>query len=99
VRNSVIMNDTIIRAGASVANCVLDKHIEVGPAAQLGYGKDSIPNQLEPSNLYTGITIVGKSAVIPAKAVIGKNCRIDPDTGPSDYETLDIPSGSSILKK
>ena len=99
VRNSVIMNDTIIRAGASVTNCVLDKHIEVGPGAQVGVGKDSIPNKLEPDNIYTGITIVGKSAVIPAKAVIGKNCRIDPDTKPSDYESLEIPSGESILKK
>jgi glucose-1-phosphate adenylyltransferase len=99
VRNSVIMNETIIRAGAVVSNCVLDKKIEVGPGAQLGYGKDDTPNKLEPDNLNTGITIAGKSAVIPAKAVIGRNCRIDPDTKPSDYDTLEIPSGESLQKK
>jgi len=99
VRNSVIMNDTIIRSGAVVHNCVLDKRIEVGPGAQLGHGKESIPNKLEPDNLQTGITIVGKSAVIPAKAVIGKNCRIDPDTKPADYAALEVSSGESILQK
>jgi len=98
VRNSVIMNDTIIRAGAVVSSCVLDKRIEVGPGAQLGYGTDDTPNKLEPENINTGITIVGKSAVIPAKAVIGRNCRIDPDTRPSDYASLEVPSGESVLK-
>lgn len=99
VRDSVIMNDTIIRAGAIVNSSVLDKGIEVGANAQIGAGKDNTANQLEPANLNTGITIVGKMAQIPAGAVIGRNCRIDPSTKPSDYSSLEIPSGSTVSHK
>ncbi len=99
VRDSVIMNDTVIRSGAVVNRCVLDKEIEVGANAQLGAGKDDTPNKLEPANLNTGITIVGKRARIPAGAIIGRNCRIDPSTTPDDYESIVVPSGETISKK
>ena len=40
------------------------------------------PNQKEPERLNTGITIVGKRAVIPASARIGRNVRIgEPTSG------------------
>ncbi len=99
VRNSVIMNDTVIRAGAMVNCCVLDKEIEVGENAQLGCGKDDTPNRLEPSKIYSGITIVGKRARIPAGAAIGRNCRIDSETTPDDYGVLEIASGETVSKK
>lgn len=99
VKDSVIMTDTIIRAGAVVNACVLDKHIEVGEKVQLGVGVDMKPNKLEPDNIKTGITIVGKNARIPAGVVIGHNCRIDPDTKPTDYDTLDVPSGGTVSRK
>ena len=98
VKDSVIMNDTIIRADAVVDCCILDKQIEVGVGAKLGTGKEDMPNQLEPDKLNTGITIVGKRAIIPEGAIIGRNCRIDPDTKPSDYESLKVKSGESVLK-
>lgn len=99
VRDSVIMNDTVIRAGAVIDRCILDKEIEVGANAQLGVGQDDTPNKLEPDKIDTGITIVGKRAHIPAGAVIGRNCRIDPSTTPEDYESVEVPSGESILKR
>ncbi len=99
VRDSVIMNDTVIKAGAVVDRCILDKEIEVGVGAQLGIGDDNTPNTLEPANINTGITIVGKRAHVPAGAVIGRNCRIDPSTSLEDYEMLEVPSGGTISKK
>ena len=99
VRDSVIMNDTIIGAGAVVNRCILDKEIEVGANAQLGAGKDDTPNKLEPDKINTGITIVGKRAHIPPGAVIGLNCRIDPSTTPDDYQSIEVPSGETISKK
>ncbi len=99
IRDSVIMNDTIIQAGATVTRCVLDKGIVVGVNAMLGAGTENTPNQQEPHNLHTGITIVGKSAHIPAGVVIGRNCKIDPGTTPQDYETLVVPSGGTIRSK
>ncbi len=98
VKDSVIMNDTIIRADAVVDCCIIDKQVEIGPGAKLGVGKNDTPNQLEPDNINTGITIIGKRGIIPEGATIGRNCRIDPDTTPDDYETLNVKSGESILK-
>lgn len=96
VRDSVIMDDTIIRAGAVIDRCVLDKEIEIGAGTQVGAGDDMTPNLLEPANINTGITIVGKRARVPAGAIIGRNCRIDANTTPKDYNQLQVPSGATI---
>ncbi|MBN1246019.1 MAG: glucose-1-phosphate adenylyltransferase, partial [Anaerolineae bacterium] len=104
VRDSVILNDTVIGAGAVVDRCVLDKETVVGPGAKVGFGDDNTPNRLEPDKLNTRITIVGKRARIPAGAVIGRNCRIDPNTTEDDYDQagthhrLEVPSGESITR-
>jgi glucose-1-phosphate adenylyltransferase len=99
VRDSVIMNDTTIRADALVDRCILDKEIEIGAGAQVGVGDDNTPNQLEPANLDVGITIFGKRARIPAGATIGRNCRIDPNVTPDDFERTEIPSGGTITHR
>jgi glucose-1-phosphate adenylyltransferase len=99
VRDSVIMNDTVVRTGALVDRCVLDKDIEIGANARVGVGDDNTPNQLEPANINTGITIVGKRASVPAGASIGRNCRIDPNTTGEDYDQLDVPSGGTISQR
>jgi glucose-1-phosphate adenylyltransferase len=96
VRDSVIMDDTIIRAGAVIDRCILDKEIEIGAGTQVGAGDDMTPNLLEPGNLNTGITIIGKRARVPAGAIIGRNCRIDANTTPKDYDQLQVPSGAAI---
>lgn len=99
VRDSVIMNDTVVRAGALVDRCVLDKEIVVGRGAQLGCGDDRTPNQLEPANLDTGITILGKRARVPGDALIGRNCRIDPGTTGEDYDSLVVPGGGTVTRR
>jgi glucose-1-phosphate adenylyltransferase len=99
VRDSVIMNDTTIKAGALVDRCVLDKEIEIGANAQVGVGDDNSPNRLEPANINTGITIVGKRAHVLAGVVVGRNCRIDPDIMPGDFDGLNIPSGATVIKR
>jgi glucose-1-phosphate adenylyltransferase len=86
----------VIRSGAVVQQCILDKEIEIGPEARVGWGNDVTPNQLEPANINTGITIVGKRARIPGNACIGRNCRIDPNTSTEDYNQLEVPSGGTI---
>ena len=99
VRDSVIMNNSIIHAGTQVNRCILDKEIEIGANSQLGAGSDDTPNKLEPNNIRNGITIVGKRAHIPAGATIGRNCRIDPDTTPADYDSLEVASGETITMR
>ena len=96
VRDSIIFNDTVIQSGARLDRCVLDKQIIVGRNAEVGYGDDIAPNQLEPQNLRSGITIIGKGAHVPAETRIGRNCRIDPGVGGSDYAGREVKSGQSV---
>ena len=92
------MNDTTIQAGARIDRCVLDKEVEIGADAQVGVGDDTTPNQQEPANINAGITIVGKRASIPAGTVIGRNCRIDPNSRPDAFEQLEIASGVTVTR-
>jgi len=100
VRDSVIMFDCVIRAGAVVDRAILDKEVSVGPNAVLGTGSDyDTPNAREPERLDTGITVVGKRAVIPASARIGRNVRIAEGVRPADFASKRVRSGGSVEKR
>jgi len=100
VRDSVIMFDTIIRAGAVVDRAIIDKEVSVGPNAVVGTGVDlKKPNDDEPERLNTGITIVGKRAVIPASARIGRNVRIAEGVRPADFKTKRVKTGGSVERR
>jgi glucose-1-phosphate adenylyltransferase len=73
VRDSVILNDTIIESGALVDRCIIDKNVRVGANAQVGDGDDNTPNVGLPEQINTGLTLIGKDSEIPAKMVIGRN--------------------------
>ncbi|HKZ91147.1 MAG TPA: sugar phosphate nucleotidyltransferase [Candidatus Limnocylindrales bacterium] len=100
VRDSVIMFDTVVRAGAVVDRAIIDKEVSVGPNAIVGTGTDfETANQDEPERLNTGITVVGKRAVIPASARIGRNVRIAERVRPSDFRSRRVPSGGSVERR
>jgi len=100
VRDSVIMFDTHVRAGAVVDRAIVDKEVNIGPNAIVGTGNDfDTPNVAEPERLNTGITVVGKRAQIPASARIGRNVRIAGDVRPADFKSRRVPSGSSVEAK
>jgi glucose-1-phosphate adenylyltransferase len=101
VRDSVILFDTVIRAGAVVDHAILDKSVSVGPNAVIGTGSDyTTPNRQEPTRLNTGITIIGKHSIIPAGARLGRNVRIAENVRPADFAgTRSVPSGGSINRR
>ncbi len=99
VRDSVILFDTVIRAGAVVDRAIIDKEVNVGPNAIVGTGVDlRKPNEIEPERLNTGVTLVGKRAHIPASARIGRNVRIAEGVRPADFPTRRIKTGGSVEK-
>jgi glucose-1-phosphate adenylyltransferase len=100
VRDSVIMFDCHVRAGAVVDRSILDKHVSVGPNAVVGMGDDfTTPNKAEPTRLNTGITLVGKRAAIPSGARIGRNVRIGEDVRSSDFTSRTVRSGGSVVHR
>ncbi|PKK86796.1 MAG: glucose-1-phosphate adenylyltransferase, partial [Tenericutes bacterium HGW-Tenericutes-8] len=70
VRDSVILNNTIIREGAVVEKCILDKKVYIGRNAQVGFGNDYTPNEERPTVLYSGINVVEKHGFVPDDAKV-----------------------------
>jgi glucose-1-phosphate adenylyltransferase len=99
VRDSIVMFDSVIRPGAIIDRAILDKEVTVGPGAIVGEGTDlGVVNRLTPGHLNTGITIVGKQAVIPRGVRIGRNVRIDPNVRATDFPSRTVESGATILR-
>jgi glucose-1-phosphate adenylyltransferase len=100
VRDSIVMFDSVIRSGAVVDRSILDKEVVVGPGAIVGEGPyDDRPNKSEPNRLNTGITVVGKRAIIPRGARIGRNVKVAADVRISDFVKRVIRSGDSVERR
>ncbi|HET7728090.1 MAG TPA: sugar phosphate nucleotidyltransferase [Candidatus Limnocylindrales bacterium] len=100
VRDSIIMFDSVIRTGAVVDRAILDKEVVVGQGAIIGDGPDlNTPNREEPSRLNTGISVIGKRAVIPRGVRIGRNCRVDGDVRSADFTARIVRSGMTVSRR
>jgi len=96
VRDSIVMGDTVIRAGAVVDRAIIDKDCSIGPNAVVGEGADMTPNRLEPTRLNTGITVVGKRAVVPRGVRLGRNVKVCPRARAVDYRSRVVKSGATV---
>ena len=97
VRDSIVMFDTVIGRSAVLDHAIIDKEVIIGPSTYIGFGDDLTPNATEPQRLTTGITLVGKRAQLPEGVRIGRNCRVDPDVVPEDFDGLELASGGTVL--
>jgi glucose-1-phosphate adenylyltransferase len=97
IRDSIVMFDSTIRAGAVIDRAILDKEVVVGQGAIVGEGPyDGPPNRQEPSRLNTGITVVGKQSVIPRGARIGRNVKVADKVRSSDYKSRVVRAAASV---
>src|SRR4029079_463351 len=97
VRDSIVMFDAVIRAGAVVDRAILDKEVVVGQGAIVGEGPyDDRPHEQEPVRLTTGITVIGKRAVVPRGVRIGRNVKVAADVRSSDFAGRVVRSGESV---
>jgi glucose-1-phosphate adenylyltransferase len=98
VRNSVIFEDTVIDKDTLVDLVICDKRVVVGKGAVVGNGDNTtIPNKQSPTHLYTGITLVGKSAKIPAGMKIGRNCIVTSEFNQERHiSPLSLEDGGSL---
>jgi len=100
IRDSIIMFDSVIRAGAVVDRAILDKEVTVGPGALVGDGPDfTTPNRQEPGRLNTGITVVGKQSVIPRGVRLGRNVKIGTEVRATDFQRRQVPSGGTVERR
>ncbi len=98
IKDSIIFADSVIHAGATVDLAILDKRVEVGRGAVVGCGENyTIANRSKPDHLYTGISLVGKGAVVPPGQKIGRNCVINSKIKAGDYPGKMIDDGESLF--
>ncbi len=77
VRDSVIFEDAVIQEDALADLAICDKRVVVGKGAVVGHGENRKKVNTEyPTHLYSGITLIGKAAIVPDGMIIGRNCRI-----------------------
>lgn len=97
VRNSILMHDCRVEAGAVVEGVVADKHVLIGREAYVGDPAlgDAV-NRAYPTQLDQGLTVVGKNAVVPGRCRVGRNCCIFPESKLADLEIETLPSGETI---
>jgi glucose-1-phosphate adenylyltransferase len=99
VRDSVILNDTLIEPGATVERCIIDKYVTIGEGAKVGDGDDNTPNKELPEAINTGLTLVGKNGAVPAGVTLGRNVVVHPYTTAKAFgKRKHIDSGASVGK-
>ena len=97
VKDSILSDDCIIREGATIDLAILDKRVTVEPGAVVGIGEDKdTPNSQYPKHLYTGISLIGKGAVIPGKTTLGRNCIVHPWKKAADFPGQHIKTGETV---
>ena len=98
VRNSILFADCYVGWKATVDLSILDKRVIVGEYAVVGAGENyTIANRLKPTHLYTGITLIGKGAQVPAQQKIGRNCVINPHIKEDAYPQSVMEDGESLF--
>ena len=86
IKNSVIMNDSIIGKGASIENTLImphhrdaGQHNSVGDHTVIGKVDSKVKNRLYPDQVYDGLTVIGSHGKVGDRTVIEPGCIIDTD--------------------
>ena len=95
VRDSIVMHDTLVGRDAVVDRAIIDKQVRIGAGAMVGHGDSHVPNKACPDHLSSGLTLVGKGAILPAGVCVGRNARIGAFAAETSF-TNDVPAGGVI---
>ena len=94
VRHSIVMTDAVIGSNAVVDHAILDKRVQVGAEARIGWADE------RPANVSGGpcgdLTVVGKNTSIPPHTHVDHNCVIAADLSEDAFERDRIPGGTTV---
>ncbi len=96
VRDSIVMQNTVVGGGCQVTYSIIDKHCRLGDGAAVGAGTGTTANHDFPAHLDCGISVIGKGAVIPAGLRIGRNCIIGPGADLSRHGLKTVADGETV---
>ena len=97
IRNSIVFSGTYIDENTHLDTVIVDKKVYIGKNSFIGHGEAKVPNYEKPDVLSSGITVIGKGAVIPEGALIGKNVRIFGEVKLNENNKY-VPVGETVKK-
>jgi len=91
VRESILLTDTEVAPGARVERSIVDKRVWIAENAWLG--------DIQADPLRDGFALVGKNTRLPAGIRLEPGTVVGTDVIPSDFESLVVSRGQTILTK
>ncbi len=97
VKDSILFADCVVGRKSKVDLTICDKRVRILNDTVVGTGSkhDSV-NRVHPDHLYTGISLVGKEAVVPQGVTIGRNCIINSHTTEDAFTAKKIGDGETL---
>jgi glucose-1-phosphate adenylyltransferase len=97
VRNSILFDDCVVGKNSQVDLSIFDKRVQVSSDAKVGVGsRHDFPNIKNPTHLYTGISLIGKEALVPSGVSIGRNCVVNSLSKEDAYPSKNVDDGETI---
>ena len=97
VKDSILMSNTSVGANATLDRTITDKNCVIDRECRIGIGTETA-NVEQPSLLCTGITVIGKNALLPPGVTIGRNVLVYSDVGPADIPGACVESGATVYQ-
>lgn len=97
VRDSIIMNGTVIGAGCELNKAIIAENVQVGDNVRLGIGEEA-DNETDPHIYNSSIVTIGEKSMIPDGVAIGKNSCVFGVTTLEDYPGNCLASGKTLIK-
>ncbi len=97
VRDSIIMNHTVIGENCELNKAIVAEDVEIGSNVRLGIGEEA-ENETAPHIYNHGIVTVGEKSVIPKGVSVGKNTVIFGVTSAADYKDSYLAGGKTLIK-
>lgn len=97
VRDSIIMNRTVIGENCELNKAILAEDVQIGNQVRLGMGEEAC-NETDPHIYNHGIVTVGERSILPNGISVGKNSVIFGVTTSEDYQDGMLASGKTLIK-
>jgi len=98
VRDSIIMNETIIGEGCELNKAIIAETVRIGDNVKLGIGEEA-DNETDPHIYNNGLVTIGEKSVIPDNVSVGKNSVISGCPKADDFPDSYLPSGKTLIIK